>query len=110
MGNQVGRTRMSPSVTIRVAGVGLVACLAYMIGTQGLLEPVAQAFPAASGSVTVKNITPPAIVLAANERAIVGAADGVFYVVDYEGNAAEVRGERTARRDVDALFWRSRPF
>ena len=98
-------------VSMRVAGAGLLACIGYLIGTQVSLEREAMAVPGSSNEpyVTVNNIAAPALVLTENERAIVGAADGVFYLVDYDGNAAEVRAARTERRDPYALFWHPGP-
>jgi len=109
--NQIERRGMTSTAMLRIAGVGLLACMAYMIGTQGLLEPAAHAFSDVDHrDVTVNNISPPAIVLNSNERAIVGAANGVFYVVDFNGNAVEVRTERSSRLDENALLWRSKSY
>ena len=99
--NQIDRRGAVSRSTMRVAGVGVLALVAYMVGTQGALEPAVHAVtPASGGTVIVNDITPPTVVLSASERAILGAADGLYYVVDYDGNAIEVKGVRRS-----ALEW-----
>jgi hypothetical protein len=103
--NQIDRRGVASSSMMRVAGVGLLATFAYVLGTQGALEPSAQAATSASGgTVIVNDITTPVLALSANERAIIGSADGLFYLVDYDGNSIEVKGVRRS-----ALEWHRGP-
>lgn len=95
------REGISSATTMRVAGVGLIALTMYMLGSQGSIERTAHALPSASSepSLVVNQLMPPTLVLSANQRAVVGAADGLFYLVDYEGNSQLIKGER--RSDLE---------
>ncbi len=101
----------SGASVMRIAGAGALGFAAYLLGTQGGLEREAAALPGAAdaGQVVINQITPPAIVISENQRAVVGAADGLFYLVDYTGHAVEVQTGRRERRDPDALFWHPGP-
>lgn len=94
MMKQNDRRGMASPWVIRFAGAGFVAAVAYLLGSQGVIEHEAYAvMPQDDGRmVNFRQVTPPTIVLAPNQRAIVGASDGLYYLIDYEGNSFYVKG------------------